>query len=121
MSALTESIGDPATVGKLRDAAKQMGARSIQDGTWFRKIVTAHVKAHSEKVGIDHVDRLYPNVTIEERGQAEIRRVAVKVAGAGALASVGASTGELLSLFTDGLAAPIGVPVAMLSMALEAA
>src|SRR5262249_25635777 len=30
------------------------------------------------------------------------------------------STGELLSLVTDGLAAPVGVPAAVLSMALEA-
>ena len=46
--------------------------------------------------------------------------MAIKAAGAGMLASVAASTGELLSLFTDGLAAPIGIPATMLAMVLEA-
>lgn len=121
MSALTDTIGDPAVVGQLREAAKQMGVRSVQDGSWFRKIIAAHVKSHEAKVDRTHFDRVYPNLGVEERAQLEIRRVAVRAAGAGVLASVGASTGELLSLFTDGLAAPVGVPAAMLSMALEAA
>lgn len=120
MSELAADLGDPATIGKLRDAAKQMGARSIQDGSWFRKTVAAHVKTHAEKVTRAHFDRAYPGVELEQRAQFEIRRVAIKAAGAGMLASVAASTGELLSLFTDGLAAPIGIPATMLAMVLEA-
>jgi hypothetical protein len=121
MSTLASELGDAETVGKLREAARQLGVRSIQDGSWFRKIITAHVKAHAEKIDRSHFDRVYPGVPVEERAQQEIRRVALKAAAAGALASVGASTGELLSFFTDGLAAPIGVPAAILSMGLEAA
>jgi hypothetical protein len=120
MSELTAEL-DPSTIGSLREAAKQLGARSISDGSWFRKIVTDHVRAHAQKVDVKHFDRVYPNVGAEERAQLEIRRVAVKAAAAGAFASAGASTGELLSLFTDGIAAPIGVPAAVLSMGLEAA
>jgi hypothetical protein len=105
----------------LRDAARQMGVRSISDGSWFRKIITEHVRAHSQKVDRTHFDRVYAGLGVEERAQAEIRRVSLKAAAAGVVASAGASTGELLSFFTDGLAAPIGVPVAILSMALEAA
>jgi len=120
MSELTAEL-DPSTIGSLRDAAKQLGARAIQDGSWFRKIVTDHVRSHAQKVDAKHFDRVYPNVAAEERAQLEIRRVAVKAAAAGAFASAGASTGELLSLFTEGIAAPIGVPAAVLSMGLEAA
>jgi hypothetical protein len=112
---------DVETIGRMRDAAKQLGVRSIQDGSWFRRIVTDHVKAHHEKIDRAHFDRVYPGVSTEDRAQAEIRRVALKAAAAGSLASAGASTGELLSFFTDGLAAPIGVPAAILSMGLEAA
>jgi uncharacterized protein (DUF697 family) len=50
-----------------------------------------------------------------------IRRAARRASMAGALASVGASSGELLALFTEGLAAPIGLPAMALSMAGEAA
>ncbi len=120
MSELAADLSDPATIGKLRDAAKQMGARSIQDGSWFRKTIAAHVKAHAEKVTPAHFERVYPGVELEQRAQFEIRRVALKSAGAGVLASAAASTGELLALFTEGLAAPIGIPATMLAMVLEA-
>src|SRR4051812_3925039 len=114
MNEFAAEAGDAVSIGKLRDAAKQLGARSIQDGSWFRRIVTAHVKAHAEKMDRAHFDRTYPGVGIEERAGAEIRKVAVKAAGAGALASAGASTGELVALFTDGLAAPIALPAMVL-------
>jgi len=121
MSELTAALGTPATVDKLRDAAKQMGARSIQDGSWFRRLIASHVKKHSEKVAKNHFERIYPNVSVEDRAQMEIRKVCTKAAAAGALGSVGASTGELLSLFTEGLGAPIGIPAMVLSMFLEGA
>ncbi len=121
MSALTAEFGDPATIGKLRDAAKQMGARSIQDGSWFRRVVARHVKAHAEKIDRAHFDRVYAGVSMEDRAQAEIRRVCVRAAGAGALASMASSTGELLALFTDGIAAPIALPATIVSMVAEAA
>jgi hypothetical protein len=121
MSELTAALGTPATVDKLRDAAKQMGARSIQDGSWFRRLIASHVKKHTEKVAKNHFDRIYPNVSVEDRAQMEIRKVCTKAAAAGALGSVGASTGELLSLFTEGLGAPVGIPAMVVSMFLEGA
>ncbi len=45
----------------------------------------------------------------------------LKASVAGAFASAGASAGELLSLFTEGLGAPIGVPAIVVSMCGEAA
>jgi hypothetical protein len=113
--------GDQATVANLRAAAKHLGVGSIRDGSWFRRIVAAHVKSHCEKIDAGHWDRVYPGIAVEQRAHQEIRKVAVKAAAAGAVASAGASAGELLSLFTDGLAAPVGIPATMLSMALEAA
>lgn len=123
MSELTAELpqGEQVSIGRLRDAAKQLGVRSIQDGSWFRKIVAAHVKAHIDKVDRAHFDRLYRDLGVEDRAQHEIHKVAVRAAAAGALASAGCSTGELLSLFTDGIAAPIGVPATIVSMAVEAA
>jgi hypothetical protein len=108
-------------IAKLRDAAKQMGVRGLRDGTWFRRIVAEHVKKHALTVTPAHWDALYPGVDVEERARREIARAARRAAATGALASVGTSTGELLSLFTEGLAAPIGLPATIASMALEAA
>ena len=107
-------------MGRLRDAAKQMGVDKMRDGSWFRRIVVSHVKKHHATITAEHWDRLYPGLDAEQRAHKQIGSVARKAAATGVLASAGASTGELLSLFTDGLAAPIGVPAAMLSMALEA-
>jgi hypothetical protein len=107
-------------LSQLRDAAKQLGVEKLRDGTWFRRIVAEHVKKHFATITADHWDKKYPGLDIETRARRQITGVARRAAATGAFASVGASTGELLSLFTDGLAAPVGVPAAMMSMALEA-
>jgi hypothetical protein len=107
-------------MASLRDAARHMGVDRLRDGTWFQRIVEAHVKKHAASIGPGHWDALYPGLDVEARAHKQIRRVARKAAAAGVAASAGASTGELLSLFTDGLASPVGVPAAALSMALEA-
>ncbi len=107
-------------LSQLRDAARQMGVDKLRDGSWFRRIVAAHVKKHCATITADHWETKYPGLDVETRARKQIRGVAGRAAATGAFASVGASTGELLSLFTDGLAAPVGVPAAMMSMALEA-
>ncbi len=107
-------------LNQLRDAAKQLGVAKLRDGSWFRRIVAAHVKKHCATITADHWETKYPGLDIESRARKQIRGVALRAAATGAFASVGASTGELLSLFTEGLGAPVGVPAAMMSMALEA-
>jgi tellurite resistance protein len=118
---LRATLGDPAIIAKLRDAAKHLGVASIKDGSWFQSVIRAHLKAHVARIDRDRWDRLYPGVDLDERARREVQRVALKSAAAGAIASTAASTGELLSLITEGLAAPVGLPAAALAMALEAA
>lgn len=107
-------------LSQLRDAAKQLGVDKLRDGSWFRRIVAAHVKKHCATITAAHWEAKYPGLDVETRARKQIRGVALRAAATGAFASVGASTGELLSLFTEGLGAPVGVPAAMMSMALEA-
>jgi hypothetical protein len=121
MREIASALADPANLKKLRDAAKHIGAAGIRDGTWFQSVVRAHVKAHVAKVDPARWDRIYPGVAVEERARREAQRAAYKASAAGAVASMATSSGELLSLVTEGLAAPIGIPMAMLAMALEAA
>jgi hypothetical protein len=105
----------------LRDAAKHIGVDKLRDGSWFQRVVAGHVKKHLSAVNASTWGALYPGLDVEERAARRIQSVARKVAAAGVAASLGASTGELLSLLTEGLAAPIGLPAAVLSMTLEAA
>ena len=123
-ASFTECHPDPLfreeEMATLRDAARQMGVDKLRDGSWFLRVVVEHVKKHRAAIRAGHWDSLYPGLTPEQRAHRQILSVARKAAATGVLASIGASTGELLSLVTEGLAAPVGLPAAMLSMALEA-
>lgn len=107
-------------VAKVREAARQLGVDNIDDGSWFRRLVAGHIKKYFAKFRPDTWDRAYPGLDVEERADAQIRKVARKAAAAGAVAGLGASTGELLTMMSEGLAAPVGVPAAISSMVIEA-
>jgi hypothetical protein len=105
----------------VEKVAEILGADRIWNGGWFRRLVEDHIHKHEAQIDAAHWDQVYPDVDEEGRAAAEIARVAQHASVAGAFASAGASTGELLSLFSDGLAAPVGVPAAAASMIAEAA
>jgi uncharacterized protein (DUF697 family) len=121
------SMGDIASrarqldLGMLRRAASHINGSALKDGSWFKNLIADHVKHHQAAISAATWDHLYPGLDAEARAEKHIGHVARKSSAAGALASVGAATGELLSLFTEGLAAPVGVPAAMFSMGLEGA
>jgi hypothetical protein len=106
---------------KLREAARKHGVDHMTNGTWFQRLVASHIKKHAAEIAPDHWDRLYAKLDVEERAERRIGKAARRASAAGALASVGASTGELLALVSEGLAAPVGLPAAFVSMFAEAA
>ena len=106
-----------AALGRLLD---KVGGRASPRG-WFRKLVDEHVRAHARAFDAGHWDRLHPGLDTEARARAEILRACKKAAVAGALASTGASAGEMISLFSDGIATPlVGVPAIVVSLLAEA-
>jgi uncharacterized protein (DUF697 family) len=106
---------------KLHHALKGVRLAQVRDGTWFRSVLERHAQTRKAALSVEHWDAVYPGLDVEARADKHVRLTARKAAAAGALASAGASAGELLTLFTDGLAVPIGVPAVMLSMAAEGA
>lgn len=114
-------VKSEADLERLRAEARREGYDQLKDGGWFQRIVSKHIKKHATEINAAHWEQLYPHLDTEERAKRVIDRAIVKASAAGAFASVGASTGELLSLFTEGLAAPVGVPAAISSMVAEAA
>jgi uncharacterized protein (DUF697 family) len=106
---------------KLRNALKGVRVAQVRDGTWFRTVLERHAQTRATTLSPEHWGDVYPGLDVEARADKHVRVMARRAAAAGALASAGASAGELLSLFTEGLAAPIGVPAVMLSMAAEGA
>src|SRR5262249_55750413 len=121
-AALADSVGSLGSgVGaRLRAAAKHFGRGSLSDGTWFQGLVAAHLAGERERARPQHWDRAYPALPVAERVQREVRKTALKAAATGAGAAPLTTSGELAPLFTEGLAGPIGVPAAVLSMVLEA-
>jgi len=105
----------------LRNAAEHIGVASLRDGSWFGRIIASHMKKHVAGINAEHWDRLYPGLDPDQRARKHITSVARRAAAAGSIASIGAGTGEILALLTDGLAAPVGLPAAAISMGLEAA
>jgi hypothetical protein len=92
----------------------------LWDGSWFRRLVSQHLASRRGWANAVHWDQKYPGLSAEERATQHILRVARRASAAGALASLGASTGELLSLFSEGGGVLIGVPAALVSMLIEA-
>ena len=97
----------------------KLGVRRLLEGGWFRGLVDEHIRRHAEKGDEKHWQAVYPLKDMEARATAEIGRVARKAALAGALASVGASAGELVALTSEGMAAPIGIPAIAVSLLAE--
>jgi hypothetical protein len=107
---------------RLRNALEHVRFEHVRDGSWFRKVLEHHARTHQIHVcSKEHWNATYPGLDAEARAQKHVDAIARRAAAAGAFASAGASIGELLSIFTEGLALPIGLPTAMLSMAAEGA
>jgi hypothetical protein len=102
-------------IAKVRHAADQMGVRSLREGSWFQSIIAEHARSHSE-ADSERWEDLHPGVSRDEFAREEIERTARKVTATGIASATGASAGELLLLLTEGLAAPVGLPVAAFSM-----
>ena len=93
----------------------------LRDGSWFQRVVADHVKKHLAATDAGRWIARHPGKDLEQRASLEIKSAARRAATAGIVASTGASTGEILALLTEGLAVPVGVPIAIVCMILEAA
>lgn len=97
--------------------AERLGTATLGNGNWFQGLLARQLALHGERAADRHVQ---PGVSVEDRARREVRKAAMKTAATGAVAATLATSGELATLFTDGLAGPIGVPAALLSILLEA-
>jgi hypothetical protein len=101
-------------IGRLRTA-------TLLDGSWFERLTRAQLRARADRVDPNRWERRHPGLTLEQRANREVAKASRRGAAAGALAALVTSGGELATLATEGLAAPIGLPAALVSIGLEAA
>jgi hypothetical protein len=108
-------------IAKLREASVQMGIAKLRNGTWFQSAIMAYVQKSAEASAPAQWEALFPGLDADARARSLILRAARRAAVAGAAAASATSAGEMLSLLTEGLGAPVGVPATVASMTLEAA
>ncbi len=115
-AAVAEGALDAGAGGRVRAAVRGVGGATLTDGSWFQGLLERHLAFHAE-----HGERTRADgaLSVEDRARREVRRAALKTAATGAVAATVATSGELASLLTEGLAAPVGVPAALLSIVLE--
>jgi hypothetical protein len=100
----------------LTGAGRWLRTGVVPDGAWFRGLCAAHLRAR-----VDRRWDLPPGETADARGEREIRRAAQKAAIASGLAAAGVTGGALAVWLTEGIAAPVGIPAALLAVVLDAA
>jgi hypothetical protein len=103
----------------LRASARRLGVLP-QDGLgWFGKLVREHVgRSLAERTAPDW-ESLYPGLSADARAERHVAHAARRAALSGGLAAAGAHVGEVVTLLTEGLAAPICVPAVVASLAGE--
>ncbi len=105
----------------LRHAMKHVRSQAIREGTWFTELILAHINRLQERLANGTFDARHAHLPPDERRKRIIAEDSWHAATAGALGATGSNAGGILSLVTDGLAAPVGIPAAALSMIAEAA
>lgn len=90
-----------------------------QDLGWFGALLRGWVGRSLAKRTVRDWERLYPGLSADARADRRIARAARLSALSGALTAAGALVGEALTIVTDGLAAPIGLSAAAVSVATQ--
>jgi hypothetical protein len=106
-------------VAGLRASARRLGLLPPERLGWFGELLRERVeRSLTERITPDW-EALYPRTTADERADRHIAQAARRAALSGGLAAAGAHVGEVLTILTEGLAAPICLPAVVASLASE--
>ncbi len=103
----------------LRASARRLGVLPTEGLGWFGELLRERVERSLAERNSPDWDALYPGMTADERADRHIAHAARRAALSGGLAAAGAQVGEVLTILTEGLAAPICVPAVVASLAGE--
>jgi len=105
--------------GKLRAAIGEIARSRSLGATWLQRIIAGQIKERAERRGAAYWDALFPGVPVEERARRRIRRTLLRSTAAGAAAATVASAGELATVLSEGVAAPLGLAAVALGIGAE--
>jgi hypothetical protein len=104
--------GSPAAldVTGLRESARRLGVLCVDDYGWFGELVRARLcRALFERTVLDW-ERVYPGLDVEARAERHVAAAARRAAFTGGISASFAHVGEVVTVITEGLAAPLCVP-----------
>ena len=104
---------------KVRTAARELRKQEDQAGSYLHRVIGREVAQRLERRGPAYWDQLFPGLPPEARASRRIRRMLTRATVAGVVAGAGASTAELLSIGSEGVAAAAAVPLGIASVGAE--
>lgn len=104
---------------KISTAAREIAHIEDETSSWVQRFIYGEIAERACERGTAYWEATYPGMTAEQRAEARMRRMFVRGTVATVAAAAGASASELVSIATDGAAAPVAVPLGLLSMGSE--
>jgi tellurite resistance protein len=107
-------------VVKINTAVRGLEQREDEASSWMQRFIYREIEQRTRTRGPEYWDAQFPGLSPEERAQRRVRHMLTRATVGGVVAAAGASTAEVLSIFTDGLLALGAVPLGVVSVGAEA-
>jgi tellurite resistance protein len=104
---------------KIHTAVREIAPREDVAPTWVQRIIYREIEQRARTRGPAYWEEQFPGLPAATRAQQRIRRMITRATVAGVAAAASASTAEVLSLVSDGSAAPAALPLGLVSMGAE--
>jgi hypothetical protein len=104
---------------RLRELAQRISLEEVRQGEWFSRLLRFSMGSYVQEVDGAYFDRLYPDLSAEDRVRARVDLAARQASVEGAL-TAGAYTGAVAAAFgSRGTALPVALPSAGASFVLD--
>lgn len=104
---------------KLRELAQRVSMDEVRSGEWFSRLLRFSMNPYVQEVDADYFDKLYPDLSSEDRVRARVELAARYASVEGAL-TAGAYSGAIAATIgSRGAALPVALPSAGASFVLD--
>jgi len=104
---------------KINTALREIARREDVEHTWVQRIIYREIEQRARTRGPEYWDAHFPGLLPPARAQRRIRRMLTRATVAGVAAAASASTAEVLSLVSESSAAPVALPLGLVSVGAE--
>jgi tellurite resistance protein len=98
---------------KINSAVQEIWRREDTASIWMQRFIHREIEQRTQTRGPAYWDAQFPGLSPEQRAQRRIDRMLMRATVAGIAAAAGATTAEVMSLVTEGMAALVAFPLAV--------